>query len=189
VREALAIDYARGLATVEAATYDAIVEVLRDELPHAWHDRYKLMCDGPTSVLVIAQNGFDYLFDHSSLDDREDRLVAAFGLSREASGKRKKSRIQGFPGSDERGDRGHFVAHAAGGALDINLFHQAARLNRGWSAAGKRYREMERYCAAHEGTFFFSRPVYADATARPAEVEFGVLRHDLTLWVELFENR
>ena len=80
------------------------------------------------------------------------------------------------------------MAHSAGGRLDINLFHQDARLNRGWSPEGRRYRAMEKYCAEHEGTFFFSRPIYADTTARPSEIEFGVLRSDLTFWIELFEN-
>ena len=47
---------------------------------------------------------------------------------------------------------------------------------------------MERYCAENEGTFFFSRLIYTDATARPAEIESGILKPDGTLWVEVFEN-
>jgi hypothetical protein len=43
---------------------------------------------------------------------REDRAVVAYGYSRTASTKRDASRIKGFPGSDERGDRGHLAAHA-----------------------------------------------------------------------------
>jgi hypothetical protein len=81
------------------------------------------------------------------------------------------------------------MAHAAGGGLDINLFHQDARLNRGWSPEGQRYRAMEKYCAGHEGTFFFSRPIYSDTSARPSELEFGILRHDITFRVELFRNQ
>jgi hypothetical protein len=102
--------------------------------------------------------------------------------------KRDASRLRGFPGSDGRGDRGHLVAHGAGGGLDINVFHQDAYLNRGWSPPGKRYREMERYCAANEGTFFFSRLIYADETARPVEIEFGILMPDISFWVEVFDN-
>jgi len=52
----------------------------------------------------------------------------------------------------------------------------------------RKYREMERYCANHPGTFFFSRLIYADQTARPAEIEFGILMPDGTLWVEVFDN-
>lgn len=80
----------------------------------------------------------------------------------ERSRTRDASRIRGFPGSDERRDRGHFLAHASGGGLDINLFHQNALLNRGWSPEGRRYRQMEQYAARHEGTLFFSRPIYED---------------------------
>lgn len=186
------IDYARGLSTIDAATYDDLVAALRDELPHVWHERYRLMCGGrPTNVLTMNVAGFDYLFDYTSelALDAEDRLVVAYGLSRAQPRKRPKSRIGGFPGSDARGDRGHFLAHSAGGGSDINLFHQLAALNRGWSPEGKRYRAMETYCARHPGTFFFSRPIYDDDTARPARLEFGVLTKERRFEVEVFENR
>lgn len=198
IPEEWSIDYARGFASIAGSDYDAIVSTLRDELPHAWLARYQRMCGRATNVLAMTVHGFDYLFDYVSEllasgalpsdSDAEDRLVAAFGVSQPAPRKRPASRLAGFPGSDPRGDRGHFAAHAAGGGTDINLFHQAAALNRGWSARGKVYRDMERYCAKHPGTFFFSRPIYTDATARPAQIEFGLLRHDRTLQVELFAN-
>jgi hypothetical protein len=198
VDTAFVIDYARGLATLGDASYDALVALLADELPQAWLARYQRMCTGPTNVLIVTAMGFDYLFDYSAdliargelsaSPGREDRLVAAFGRSRRAAGSRPASRIAGFPGSDARGDRGHFLAHASGGGADINLFHQDTGLNRGWSPQGKRYRAMERYCATHPGTFCFSRPVYTDETARPTELEFGVLRLERTFWVEIFEN-
>lgn len=107
---------------------------------------------------------------------------------RSVAGASLDARIRGFPGSDERGDRGHLVAHAAGGGLDLNVFHQDAYLNRGWSPEGKRYREMERHCADHERTFFL-RLIYTDATAWPSEVELGILLPEGTLWVESFANR
>ena len=144
---AFAIDYAVGLATLGESTYEAIVAALTAELPHAWLARYERMCTGPTNVLAVAVNGFDYLFDFSSdlvargllpaSPGREDRVVAAFGRSAAASEGRPSSRIAGFPGSDDRGDRGHFIAHAAGGGVDINLFHQDAPLNRGRSPQGR----------------------------------------------------
>jgi hypothetical protein len=177
-----AVDYTRGLATLTDRSLDEIIAAMRDELPDAWIERYKRMCSGPTNVFGITVDAFDYLFDHATeiVDDRDDRLVVAYGVSRAAEGKRNASRI--------RGDRGHFIAHAAGGGLDINLFHQDARLNRGWSPEGRIYRTMERYVAEHDGTFFFSRPIYSDATARPELIEFGILRPDVTLWVEVFDN-
>jgi hypothetical protein len=194
-----AIDYERGLATLGGADYETLVAVMREELPHAWLSCYEQMCVGPVNVLVVPAEGFEYLFDYSgdliargllpASPGREDRVVAAFGRSVRGSKARPASRIAGFPGSDERGDRGHFLAHAAGGGVDINLFHQELRLNRGRSSQGKVYRRMERYCAEHPGTFCFSRPVYTDEGARPAEIEFGVLREEGTLWVEVFDNR
>jgi hypothetical protein len=192
------IDYAAGLQAMAHESYAAMVEILRNELPRVWHERYQQMSARPTNVLAMTVHAFDYLFDYTSElvatgelpddTDAEDRLVVAYGVSQATRAKRPASRIGGFPGSDERGDRGHFVAHASGGGADINLFHQAALLNRGWSAEGKVYREMERYCASHPGTFFFSRPIYADPTARPTEIEFGLLQPDLTFRVERFAN-
>lgn len=193
----LTIDYAAGMRTLQDEPADAIIQAIRDEMPAVWIDRYHRMCEGPTNVLEVSLQNFAYLFDYcSELVDagelpagaREDRAVVAYGLSATARQKRDASRMKGFPGSDERGDRGHLAAHAAGGGLDINVFHQDAYLNRGWSPEGTRYRKMERYCAEHEGTFFFSRLIYGDATARPVEIEFGILRPDRTLWVEVFEN-
>lgn len=195
---AFAIDYERGLAALRSETYETIVAAINDDMPHAWLARYERMCIGPTNVLVVAEHGFSYLFDFSAeliangalpaVPGREDRVVVAFGQSGRPAGARPKSRIAGFPGSDERGDRGHFLAHAAGGGVDINLFHQDAALNRGWSPEGERYRVMERYVARAPGIFCFSRPIYSDETARPSHIEFGVLRLDHTFWVELFAN-
>lgn len=186
-----AIDYARGLQTLDGEPLEEVLRIIRSDMPYAWLERYQRMCDGPVNVLAMTASGFDYLFDFCSElpeNTREDRLAAAYGLSRAPAEKRNASRIRGFPASHDRGDRGHFIAHAAGGVLDINVFHQDPELNRGWSVEGKRYREMERYCAEHEGTFFFSRPIYADLSARPAEIEFGILLPGPSFWVDVFAN-
>lgn len=84
------------------------------------------------------------------------------------------------------------MAHSLGGAVDgieANVFVQRRDLNRGWSASGKLFREMEKYCAVHPGTFCFNRPFYRDNSARPAFLEFGVLKNNNELWVERFDNR
>src|SRR6267154_6075918 len=89
-------------------------------------------------------------------------------------------------------DKGHFIAHSIGGAVDraeANVFVQLRALNRGWSEAGKRFREMEAYCEANPGTFCFNRPIYDDQTARPAFFEFGLVKREGRLWVECFSNR
>jgi hypothetical protein len=191
------IDYAAGLRPLSGVSLEHTVEIIRAEMPQAWISRYHRMCNGPTNVLEVSLQYFSYLFDFCAelvyadklpVGAREDRAIVAYGIAQSATGRRASSRMRGFPGSDDRGDRGHLVAHAAGGGLDINVFHQNAYLNRGWSPQGKRYREMERYCAEHDGTFFFSRLIYCDETARPAEIEFGILLPNGTLWVEVFDN-
>ena len=194
---AVAVDYSSWFSIVADQPVETIARMFGEQFSKVWIDRYHRMCDGPTNVLEVPLTGFTYLFDFCSelidagelpAEAREDRTVGAYGISQSAKAGRDSSRIRGFPGSDERGDRGHLAAHAAGGGLDINVFHQDAYLNRGWSPAGKRYREMERYCASSEGTFFFSRLIYRDRTARPAQLEFGILKADRTLWLEIFEN-
>src|SRR5436309_2711000 len=66
---------------------------------------------------------------------------------------------------------------------ELNVFVQRRALNRGWSEAGKLYREMEKYCVLNPSTFCFIRPLYVDPTAKPAFVEFGLLKNDGKLWV------
>ena len=86
-------------------------------------------------------------------------------------------------------DRGHFLGHASGGVLDINLFPQRRDLNRGWSEEGKLFRRMELYVANHAGLFFYHRPMYDDATWIPAKLEYGLLMEDERWWIEQFQNR
>jgi hypothetical protein len=85
-------------------------------------------------------------------------------------------------------DKGHFIAHSIGGGLDMNVFLQDRALNRGFSEAGKLYRDMESYCRLNPGTFCFSRPIYADTTSVPRWLEFGLVKEDGSIWVEVFEN-
>jgi hypothetical protein len=86
-------------------------------------------------------------------------------------------------------DNGHFMARCIGGGFDVNVFSQERGLNRGWSPQGKLYRQMETYCYEKPGTFCFSRPIYNDGSCVPRWLEFGVLKDDQTLWVEVFDNR
>lgn len=129
-----------------------------------------------------------------------ERVVLAYGLSAPKLMKRDVARMRGFPDvnvsvratlGDEAfiADRGHFLGHASGGELDVNLFPHRRGLNRGWSAEGKRFREMEAFVASHQGTFFYHRPIYDDETWIPAELEYGVQRNDSEWWVETFQNK
>ena len=89
-------------------------------------------------------------------------------------------------------DKGHFVAHSIGGAVDRaeeNVFVQLRALNRGWSEAGKRFREMEARCETSPGTFCFNRPICDDQTARPSFFEFDLIKGDGELWMKCFANR
>jgi hypothetical protein len=85
-------------------------------------------------------------------------------------------------------DRGHFVAHVAGGGTDLNLFPQLRALNRGWSQAGRRWRALERE-ASRDGTFLFVRRTYTDTTWVPEQLEAGYVRLSGELVVDRFANR
>jgi hypothetical protein len=48
---------------------------------------------------------------------------------------------------------------------------------------------MEKYCAANAGVLCWNRPIYADPSAKPIQIEFGIVRTADDLWVEVFDNR
>ena len=186
---------------------DDAIAFLLEELPYLWLDAYVEMTPGPTEVLRFRRGTFEYMYDDyvpaetstgvPSDSAKEARLVAAFGRSQPSQSTRDDYRLKGWVGSTEKmfgkqWDKGHFIAHSIGGAVDgseANVFVQRRDVNRGWSPAGRRFREMEKYCALNSGTFCFSRALYVDQTAKPAFVEFGILKSDRELWVECFDNR
>ena len=178
-----------------------------EQLPYLCRDEYLASTLRPTEILRFRQGSFEYVVDHyTALEHRgevpysawdEDRLVVASGRSAPQRRRRDDARLRGWVGPTNKAfgtawDKGHFIAHSLGGAVDgveANVFVQRRDFNRGWSPAGKRYREMEKYCAAFPSTFCFSRPLYSDGTARPAFLDFGVLTAEGRLWVERFDNR
>jgi hypothetical protein len=197
------IDYHAVLKATPGNDVTQYATFLAEELPYLWRDTYVDLSVRPTNLLRVGDEGFAYIFDwYSALVDpiafaadkaNEDRLVGACGVSRRAGTTRNVSRQRGWIGPTEKylgtdRDKGHFVPHSLGGGLEINLFVQLRELNRGWSPGGRLYRSMERYCQQHSGTFFFNRPIYADGTAQPALLEFGLLKADGELWVERFPN-
>lgn len=203
-----AIDYVGSLANAPSTDLEETIAYLTEELPWAWGDAYREMVGHQTAVHQFNDGSFEVLFDIASKveispdEAVEDRVVAIFGCSMATHAKRDASRMAGFlrgetldqirssPDGEEliKMDRGHYLAHTLGGRTDVNLFPQRREVNRGWSERGKVYRSMERYCAAHPGTFCFSRPIYRDLTWIPFEIEYGVLRNAQDLWVERFEN-
>ncbi len=193
------IDYKSILAERSGSDLETIIQFLCDVLPYEWCEKYQEMTPSETNILQFNDNGFEFLFDFSSeliskgavisKQAVEDRVVAVFGRSVQTSIKRDASRIRGFLGGsiNECTDKGHFIGHALGGGLDVNLFPQRKDINRGWSKRGKVFRTMERYCSKNPGTFCFSRPIYGDGTWRPYMIEYGVIT-ETGIWVEIFEN-
>lgn len=166
-------------------------------------DEYKATCETPTDMVEIYMHTAIGVFDRG-LDD--ERMVITYGISTPPESKRDASRIARFPnpnvsvqnrlGDDAfRADRGHFIAHSAGGGININLFPHRSTLNRGNTdpdkpeGQGKKFREMETYAAAHPGTFLFHRPIFDDATWIPHTLEYGVLVDNADWWIETFENK
>ena len=169
-----------------------------------WIDHYEKMIHGRANIYQFeADPGFITLFDIASerensinstgYKETEDRVVAVSGCSQIPIHKRDINRQRGFLGPTHKVfpdgyDKGHYIAHSMGGGMDVNLFPQNKRLNRGWSEAGKRYCSMEKYCAKHTGTGFFIRPLYSDTTWKPAMLEVGVLKKSGDLWIDQFDN-
>jgi hypothetical protein len=194
------IDYEAALPAAEARDYANAAALLHDVLPPLWLNAYYQNCNHDPNVLQINVDGFEHLFDFTSdpsrgnADSPEDRLVAVYGLSKTPDAERDSSRIRGFLGGGLKGadhgsrDKGHFIAHSAGGGMDINLFPQRPELNRGRSEGGRVFRKMERFAATHPGTFVFARPVYTDDSWTPSELDYGVLLPEKRLWVERFAN-
>jgi hypothetical protein len=197
------IDYLRLRMSARAGSIYELITELRLQLPAQWQRVYTAAASHTPNIVYVEYGTFDYICDSYSgmealgevaFDQRvRDRVVGVLGISLPMRGRRRGSLPKGWvehPREVDSGgrDKGHFIAHAIGGGLDMNIFSQARGLNRGISEQGKVYRLMERYCYDNAGTFCFSRPVYDDAASIPRWVEFGLLRDDGSLWVEVFEN-
>lgn len=198
--ESFSIPYLEILQAAKSSGED-VSAYLRDELSYCWRDAYLLMTERPTDIVVFSYGTFEYIFDSYQPQEKHDptcgtlpieaRLVAAVGASKPKHSKRDDGRLRGvklssMSGADEMWDRGHFIGHSIGGTVDgneANVFLQLRSANRG------RYRTMETYCRKHPGVLCFSRPIYVDTTAHPAQVEFGILKIDGELWIEVLSNR
>jgi hypothetical protein len=166
---------------------------LGQRLALAWSAAYRSQVPR-CSLLEFESDGARFLFDLASeaAGAQADRTVAAWGHSRRAPRPRDQAYQRGYPSPQGRAarplDKGHMVAHAAGGTFGPNMFPQDRELNRGWSAEGRRYRALEREVATTPGTFFLCCLLYADDSDFPAAVDLGILRPD-GLHVERFRNR
>jgi hypothetical protein len=165
-----------------------------------WEARLDRLCRAyveqqpEAQLFEITQSNVIFVWDMVA-----ERVALVYGLSAVPENARDASRMRGFPdpnpsmqavdASRAKADRGHFVAHTAGGPMDMNLFPQRRDLNRGWSSQGKQYRAMERYLADKPGTFFYHRPIYTDETWVPTELTLAILRNEQEWWIGRFNNR
>ncbi len=123
------VEYCR-LATEHRVTPDGWDTFVRDILVERWLAAYRAERNVPTEILETTQGELTFLFDAQSClpeSDHEDRTVAVWGHSKEPDRRRDRARLAGFipnplAWSGAGRDRGHLVAHAAGGRLDLNLF-------------------------------------------------------------------
>jgi hypothetical protein len=161
-------DYKDLLSTARVESGTNITSFLHAHLPSTWRDLYVAAIARPTNIVRFRSGSFEYLYDlYSELEASgevpydqtvENRVVAVFGTSASADKSLGPRRTRGWLGMGEdllgaNRDKGHFIAHSIGGRFDVNVFSQDRDLNRGWSAQGKLYRQMERYCQEHPGTF------------------------------------
>jgi hypothetical protein len=188
---------------VEAArsSGEGMATYFRKHLLYCCRDRYLLMTERPTDIIVFSYGTFEYVFDAYQQQEPYDptsgvlpieaRLVVAVGTSKPKRSRRDDGRLRGLTASAMPGivgdwDRGHCIAHSIGGTVDgneANVFLQLRSINRG------KYRTMENYCRKFPGVTCFSRPIYADTSAHPVNVEFGVLKTNGELWVDVLPNR
>lgn len=199
-------EYEQIIGSLSDLSYIDLGKQLQNKIMSIWISAYKAQSKRLSDIGSIYNGTFEYIYDDcESLikkgllphETTESRMVAVTGTSSPKFGKRDDYRLKGWLGKTEsifgkEWDKGHFIAHSIGGAIDsieINVFPQKRALNRGWSEEGKVFRKMETYCFENKDTYCFTRPLYNDLSSRPAFYEFCVLRHDNTFWSEVFDNR
>jgi hypothetical protein len=142
----------------------------------------------------FSSDGVAFWFDSVGIDGvgREPRTVSGCGRVPEQVTARDATRQRGYPLAPRLAaagyERGHLVARAAGGGLDVNLFAQAWQVNQGRSAEGREFRRLERLAAAHPGAVVMTRLIYTDDTAVPTSVHLLVVLGDDHVQQGLFSN-
>ncbi len=135
--------------------------------------RLYLMEYPDAELLEMPFGNTTFLFDNSSFaDGREERSVAAWRTVPDHASPRDRARQAGFPLHADLlaagYERGHLIARASGGPLDINLYPQAWQVNRGRSLEGKEFRRLEKLAAGNPGCLQFSRLIWTGDSAIPA---------------------
>ena len=143
----LQIDYGRlGRSARAASVYERIAD-LCSRLPARWQRAYKAASSHTPNIVHVEYGTFDYICDSYSgmealgkvaFDQRvRDRVVGVLGISLPMRGRRRGSLPKGWVEHPEEidssgRDKGHFIAHATGGGLDMNVFSQARDLTEGY---------------------------------------------------------
>jgi hypothetical protein len=191
------------------ATYNETALEFKWNVIYEWEKAYESMKGDVLDNLSVEKGGFEIFFDLPSQSQRQndyhqDRVIAIAGFSKLADGSRKRNtnRLAGYrkrlfsDWTDKQTDTGHYIAHSLWDLdssssemdLEFNLYPQKREFNQGRSEEGKLYRQMENYCTKNKGVFLFVRPIYGDTSLRPFVIEYGILKPDLTLWIEQFVN-
>jgi hypothetical protein len=158
-------------------------------LEDAWAQSYHTATDGKRDVVAFTVGSFTWLWDATPVaGEVENRLIGVYGRSDPQGLPRDQSRMQGFPSPQRdhtiRVDRGHAAGHSLGGPDEgWNLFPQVADVNR-----RGHWRELEKYCTDHPGTFMFMRAVYSGNSDEPDGLEYGVVDQGGQLTVDRFNN-
>ena len=195
-------DYYRILSELPGTDYEESVAYLRQKLSVYLTEHYESQF-GDADVRHFNDNvNRNYLLYFDCTDDysgdqysRAARMVFIFAKSVPNVSKRNAYRLRQYAGSFkgipqlEGYDKGHFVAHCNDGQLDQNIYPQLKELNRGFSAQGKLFRSMERYCQNNPGIFYFVRPIYSDLTCIPDKIDFGIFTQQGGLLLNRFDNR
>lgn len=138
-------------------------------------------------------NGSEFWYD--TTDDpngRESRTVAGWTRVPTSAEPRDASRQRRYPIAPDlaaRGfERGHLIARATGGGLDVNLFPQAWQVNQGRSEEGRRFRSLERLAAANPGALQLTRLLWTDESNMPTYVHLLVALTDGSVVQDVFGN-
>ncbi len=197
----ITVGYDAVLTACPSSIYEELIAHLEAALPPLWQKTYRKMAQSPTSIHKFSQHGFDFLFDRASelrskgvvSGERavEDRIIVAYGCSTGTEAETGCNKpLLGAAGAQfgEQAERSYLPGGVLGGTFDISLYPQYRDLDNERSSNCREYRAMKRYCCDHEGTFCFTRLIYASRSWRPSAIEHGLLKADGTFWIRSFKN-
>ena len=136
------MDYEAILDSARREAGAEFVATFARDLAYEWCEIYEAMSNRTTKIVRFQCGTFEYLYDdYASLEAAgrvpydpvmEARLVAGSGYSLFQEKARDDFRLRGWVGATEttfgrEWDKGHFIAHSIGGAVDraeVNVFVQ-----------------------------------------------------------------